>query len=481
MRMRSNDYLRLAAHNLVDQRSRSVLAILAIVIATTSVTILLALVMGAKGFYYDQFKATDKLQQVVVNPRPGLDYQESLQASNCESCLKLTNKMGDQIVSLDHVIGLTPTADVNVFESISLGDQKQVAHGAQGYDPNGIIKHIFLAGGDFTAKSGTGHIIIGQRYADQWGYQDKYQDLIGKEITLTTGSSYTGQGAKLADPLEQFQMCQDGCQASEVAALQKPSTLKATIVGVESDESGGLFVPLKWAEGLLANQRYEITQADQTAYTKAYAAWKARGQRGVEPIPQFTLVTDNQLASNGYSTFVVKVDNPDNAEAVAKQIQQLGVGAATAKSYIEQQLQIFNVVSFILAGIGSIALAVAAIGIINTMVMAVLERTREIGVIRALGAKRSTVSQLFTLEASLLGFVGGTIGVALGYGLTSLANFFINAQLADSGVGGHDIITLPWWLAISVIVVTTIIGMLAGLYPAHRAARLDPVEALRHQ
>jgi ABC-type antimicrobial peptide transport system permease subunit len=135
----------------------------------------------------------------------------------------------------------------------------------------------------------------------------------------------------------------------------------------------------------------------------------------------------------------------------------------------------------VLGGIGGIALAVAAIGVVNTMIMAILERTREIGVMRAVGAKRGTVSRLFTIEASLLGFWGGVLGVAVGYGLASLANVFINKQLASNGLQARNIITLPPWLIITVIIITTVIGMLAGLYPARRAAKLDPVEALHYE
>jgi ABC-type antimicrobial peptide transport system permease subunit len=177
----------------------------------------------------------------------------------------------------------------------------------------------------------------------------------------------------------------------------------------------------------------------------------------------------------------VKVDKAANAQTVADRIQKLGIGAATAQSYIQEQLKVFNIISFILAGIGSVALFVAAIGIVNTMVMAMLERVREIGVMRAVGARRSTVSRLFTLEASLIGFFGGIFGVAIGYGLIILANIFINDQLAANAVSSRNIITLPLWLIITVVAATTVIGMLAGLYPAHRAARLDPVEALRHE
>jgi len=115
------------------------------------------------------------------------------------------------------------------------------------------------------------------------------------------------------------------------------------------------------------------------------------------------------------------------------------------------------------------------------MVMAILERTREIGVMRAVGARRSTVSRLFTFEAALLGFLGGLIGLAVGYGAILAANPFVNHQLQSNNVQSSNIIILPVWLAIGVVALTTVIGLLAGLYPARRAAKLDPVEALHYE
>jgi len=119
---------------------------------------------------------------------------------------------------------------------------------------------------------------------------------------------------------------------------------------------------------------------------------------------KFTLVEQDMLEENGYNSLIAKVDDSKNAAAVSAQIKTLGVGAADAKSMIASQLTIFNIVGMVLGAIGGIALIVAAIGVVNTMIMAILERTREIGVMRAVGSKRSTVRRLFTTEASIMAY-----------------------------------------------------------------------------
>ncbi|HUS26158.1 MAG TPA: ABC transporter permease [Nevskiaceae bacterium] len=481
--MRLIDYIAIALRNIMRQKLRSALTIFAIVIGAMSVTIMLALVTGVKDFFYAQFESSGQLQQVAVTPQTDLNYNEAENGgnNNCTDCVRLTDVMVDKIKTYPHVTGVARTTYLFVFESLAYNDKRLRVDRSDAYDPNGVIKHTFLAGREFSQDDGAGKIIITKDYADKMGFKQNYQAVIGKQVGLKTQKFFTGEGAALPDPLVQFRKCETGGCDNQGNDQQQPTTLQATIVGVAGGDETAIFFPMKWGIGLWQNRRYELTKDDQTAYNKANSAWYNSGRKGPQPVPHFTLTIDNQLTTQGYPGFTVKVDKASNTEAVAKQIRKLHVGAVTAESFITEQLKIFNIISLVLGGIGGIALLVAAIGVINTMIMSILERTREIGVMRAVGAKRSTVSWLFTIEASLLGFWGGVFGVLAGFGLIRLANVFINKQLVSNSVDAHNIIGLPLWLIASVVAITTLIGLLAGLYPARRAAKLDPVEALHYE
>jgi putative ABC transport system permease protein len=182
--------------------------------------------------------------------------------------------------------------------------------------------------------------------------------------------------------------------------------------------------------------------------------------------------------NGGYQSLVVEVDNSANISSVASRIRQSGFGAATGQSQLNSQTNVANIIGLVLGALGLVALAIAALGVMNTMVMSVLERTREIGVMRALGARRSTIRRLFTFEALVLGFFGGFFGVVIGYIILLVAKPFI-ANKFPGGV--TPTITVPIWLMLLVIALTTFIGFLSGLIPSRRAARLDPIEALRYE
>jgi putative ABC transport system permease protein len=189
---------------------------------------------------------------------------------------------------------------------------------------------------------------------------------------------------------------------------------------------------------------------------------------------------------DGYAQAVVKVNDVKNVLDVTDQITAMGYQAYTPQSFVQGINSFYVVLQVIFGGVGAIALLVAAIGIANTMAMAILERTREIGLMKAIGATNRDVLSVFLGEAAGIGFIGGLGGVILGWSAGQVINVLAMAYLAGqaSQTGGLPpsvAVYTPLWLPVFALVFATIIGLISGLYPALRAATLIPVNALKYE
>jgi putative ABC transport system permease protein len=156
----------------------------------------------------------------------------------------------------------------------------------------------------------------------------------------------------------------------------------------------------------------------------------------------------------------------------------------SAYSYMDatkSMRRFFAVLDMFLGIFGSLALAVASLAIVNTLVMAVLERRREIGIMKALGASDADVKKLFFAEAATMGLIGGSLGVVLGWIIGRAINFGSNLYLQRLKMPAENLWTVPLWLAAGAIGFALLVSVLAGIYPAARAAKLDPVQALRYE
>lgn len=194
--------------------------------------------------------------------------------------------------------------------------------------------------------------------------------------------------------------------------------------------------------------------------------------------------SDLTLPPGTSSSGSVRLRNPAHADSVRAAIEREGYRALYAGDMLQKLRLIFGIADGILFGLGSVALIVAALGIVNTMLMAVLERTREIGVLKALGARDRTIAWLFWCEAGWLGGAGGVAGAALGWALGEIASAAVN-HLYIVPQGGEsaavDLYAFPAWLGALALGLAVAVAWLAALYPARRAARIDPVRALRYE
>lgn len=189
----------------------------------------------------------------------------------------------------------------------------------------------------------------------------------------------------------------------------------------------------------------------------------------------------NAGSGPSYATVSVRVKNPNDVLAVEDKIKKMGFNTFSIVDATRSLRRFFAVLDLFLGIFGSLALAVASIGIINTLVMAILERRRDIGIMKALGASDADVKGLFFAEAGAMGIFGGVLGVALGWTIGRVINVGTNVYLKRQHFPPEQIWFVPWWLILGAIVFAIVVSLLSGLYPASRAARLDPVQALRYE
>ena len=193
-------------------------------------------------------------------------------------------------------------------------------------------------------------------------------------------------------------------------------------------------------------------------------------------------IPDQPLQKNGkpyreifYSMLIVNVDDMENVSAVQQLINDMGYQASSSMEWIESDMQIMNIVQAVLGGIGAVALFVAAIGITNTMMMSIYERTKEIGIMKVIGCRIRDIQALFLIEAGYIGLIGGTLGVGLSY----ILSIVINKIIAGTEMGFDQISRIPVWLGGISVLFAILIAMLAGFFPSVRAMKLSPLAAIR--
>lgn len=253
------------------------------------------------------------------------------------------------------------------------------------------------------------------------------------------------------DPMRAFLRGRQGPFGERVTEFKICGVLKRPSTFAEGRFRGGIIAPIKAAETI-----------PRLGFS---SVWDLLGGDGTD---------------STYSSLYVRVERVADMQSVRQALEGMDLNVVSISDELKEIKRAFLIVDSILGAVGTIALVVAALGIANTMVMSILERTREIGIMKAIGGSEGEIKMIFFVEAATIGAIGAVFGLVLGWGVTRVANLIVNAHLMPEGQAPVNLFYFPPWLVLGAVGFSILVSLVAGVYPAVRAARVNPVEALRH-
>lgn len=451
--MRFLDLLTMSINNLRRRKVRTALTVLGVVIGTASVVVMVSLGIGLNALMMEMYSSYGSMTAIEI-----YNYGNNGNNGTNDNPLYLTDDTVKEFLRIPHVTSASPVLETNVILKQGVYETNTSINGVT----REFMEQIPLGQGKLPDPKSTEMEFIYGNAVVQWFQNSK------------TGKGYW-----------------DTQELPDIDYMNKPMFVIFDTDAYYQSRSGGSGggTPVK------APKKYLIRTAgvveggidDYNAY--AYGVYTDIDQLKTQlkkiykknPIPgQPTNKKGKPYSYFIYNQAYVYVDDMENVTAVQKAITDMGFQANSQMEWIEQSQQTYNMIQLVLGGIGAISLFVAAIGIANTMMMSIYERTKEIGVIKVLGCDLRTIRNMFLLESGFIGFMGGVIGVAISYGIGFIMNHFLGIGQIMTGQAG-DISRIPLWLAAAAVVFAIFVGMAAGFFPSLRAMHLSPLAAIRNE
>jgi len=480
------DILNLALRNLRQAKLRATLTTMGVIVGVAVIVTMMSFGLGLQRNMLERFGALDLFNEIQIFGqglsnlaglgRDGGRRDEGERRNGRQRADKTPSRILDdagvqEIAKIPGVAYVEPNVN---FGGYVRSNGKILSQNVGGANiPNASSRFQTFAAGRMISSPTADEAVVTERLAKDFGY-DKPADAVGKTVELLAPPDEKNKEKEEEEPPNFFGIpLDDGGLDESNSDLQVKTFRISGVLSTEIKEGAGqgglrglmpgagIYIPLQVAHDWSKKHRGQMSRV-------ALALARQGGNLG-------------EGQTEGYDSAVVRVSDPVALTEVRKKITELGFASFSIVDELDQIRTVFLIVDSVLGLLGGISLLVASFGIANTMIMSILERTREIGIMKAIGAEDREIKLIFFVEAAVIGVFGGVIGVLVAWGIDGIANrLAYRFILKPQGASFVDFFSLPPYLSIGAILFALIVSIVAALYPAARAARIDPVRALRH-
>jgi len=480
------DILNLALRNLRQAKLRATLTTMGVIVGVAVIVTMMSFGLGLQRNMLERFGALDLFNEIQIFGqglsnlaglgRDGGRRDEGERRNGRQRADKTPSRILDdagvqEIAKIPGVAYVEPNVNFGGYVR-SIG--KILSQNVGGANiPNASSRFQTFPAGRMISSPTADEAVVTERLAKDFGY-DKPVDAVGKTVELLAPPDEKNKEKEEEEPPNFFGIpLDDGGLDESNSDLQVKTFRISGVLSTEIKEGAGqgglrglmpgagIYIPLQVAHDWSKKHRGQMSRV-------ALALARQGGNLG-------------EGQTEGYDSAVVRVSDPVALTEVRKKITELGFSSFSIVDELDQIRTVFLIVDSVLGLLGGISLLVASFGIANTMIMSILERTREIGIMKAIGAEDREIKLIFFVEAAVIGVFGGLIGVLVAWAIDGIANrLAYRFILKPQGASFVDFFSLPPYLSIGAILFALIVSIVAALYPAARAARIDPVRALRH-
>lgn len=450
--MRIIDLLRMSTANLFKRKVRTILTVLGVVIGVASIVVMVSLGLGLNKATMESLQDYASLTAITVTP------PYNAEGSSEKDKKFLDDNLVQELEMIPHVQTVDPYLDIDVLAKYGVYEGYFTLRGmpVQAFDSMNIE-----VGQGTLPQEGAGElqIFFGNQIITNFynakTYEYYWDTGVLPDVDLMNDSIFY-----ILDQ-ERYYQSQSGSSNEEGGAVKKAKKHLFTTCGIGAGDEN-TYNSHSYSAYCDINELLPILKKE----------FKGRAIPG-----QPTNSKGKPYKEVYYSGLIINVDDMKNVADVTQMITDMGYQAYNDAEWIESEQQTLNMIEAVLGGIGAVSLLVAAIGITNTMMMSIYERTKEIGIMKVLGCDMRNIGALFLLEAGCIGFFGGVVGLILSYSMSGVINYLV----ANSGMGVDTISYIPFWLAGMALLFAILVGMIAGFFPARRAMKLSPLAAIHNE